>query len=95
MRSFGAVLATTSLLAAGSALAEPMRRGDSCLAQADAQQLATNFGLLLTNYSDDLADAALSTTFSDYSDSVTTLIDSGCTGPQPVSVARGRRRRAR
>ncbi|KAF2857723.1 hypothetical protein K470DRAFT_260548 [Piedraia hortae CBS 480.64] len=84
-------LSFAACLALASALPEPMFRrfnfSASCMTNYDAQKVATNFKTLIDNYSDDLADAALTEGFSDYSDSVTTLIDSGCTGPQALGAA--------
>lgn len=94
MRSFSTILATASLLAFTSALPEPIFggrnanpvRGGTCMTQAEAQQVADNFQNLIADYSSTLANETLTVGYHDYSDSVTTLIDSGCTGPQPVSV---------
>ena len=46
-----------------------------------ATTVANNFKTLIAAYSDDLANAVLTENFVDYSDSVITLIDSGCTSP--------------
>lgn len=83
MRAVSSILALA--LAAG-ALAKPHgpRGGPACMNDKQAQQVATNFKDLIAAYSDELADAALTEDFTDYSDSVTELINSGCTGPQPV-----------
>lgn len=94
MRSFSTILATASLLAFTSALPEPIFggrnahpvRGGTCMTQAEAQQVADNFQNLIADYSATLANETLTVGYHDYSDSVTTLIDSGCTGPQAVSV---------
>ncbi|KAK6442076.1 hypothetical protein LTR95_001695 [Oleoguttula sp. CCFEE 5521] len=48
-----------------------------CLTDAEAQQVATNWGNLIATYSDSLADAALEKNFTDYSESVSSLIN-GC-----------------
>lgn len=68
------------------------KRAPACMSDADAQQVATNFKELIANYSDELADASMTTDFTDYSDSVNELINSGCTGPQTVSQLRNRTR---
>ncbi|EMC98285.1 hypothetical protein BAUCODRAFT_419645 [Baudoinia panamericana UAMH 10762] len=80
MQSF-TTLATICLLAIG-ALARPHPQSDSsspswgyCLTKSEAQQIATNYGVLIANYSTALADAALSPNFTDYSESVNTLIN--------------------
>ena len=52
----------------------------------NAYQVSMNFQALIMTYSDTLADTYLSTDFIDYSDSVAELINSGCTGPQPVCL---------
>jgi len=82
----------SSILAAATfalgALATPtlMKRdcNDTCMTYDQAAKVANNFQTLIANYSDALADATLTVDFQDYSDSVTTLIDSGCTSPQPL-----------
>jgi len=89
MRSF-TVFATASLAALAVATPEPVfgsksKRDGACMSQADAQQVATNFGVLLTDYTVDLANAALTESFDDYTSSVATLIDAGCTGPQSLT----------
>ena len=57
---------------------------DNCLNDKRAQAVANNFQALIANYSDTLANATLTTDFTDYSDSVNTLIDGGCSGPVTV-----------
>ena len=89
MRSFS-VLAAATLAVVASATPEPIfgnqleKRDSTCMSQAEAQQVATSFGVLLTNYTVDLANAVLTEGFDDYTSSVATLIDAGCTGPQSV-----------
>jgi hypothetical protein len=83
MPSFS-TLAVASVLALG-AFARPQgpngapnRRwgGDNfCLTRYEAQQVATNYGNLIASYSTSLAQVALSPDFTDYSESVNTLID--------------------
>lgn len=58
---------------------------EACMSDADAQQVVTNFQTLIAAYSDELAEAALTVDFIDYSDSVNELINEGCSGPQAVS----------
>ena len=90
MRSF---IVAASLLAA-SVFAAPeaslgkrlATRGAKCMSSSDAQQVATNFKDLIATYSDALADSSLTVNFHDYSDSVNELINSGCSGPQAVSL---------
>ncbi|KAK3673957.1 hypothetical protein LTR78_006159 [Recurvomyces mirabilis] len=89
MRSF---IAVAALAAFAYAAPEPIfgqsknvaRDDGSCMSSADADQVAINFQNLISNYSSSLAEASLTTGFQDYSDSVTSLIDAGCTGPQPL-----------
>ncbi|KAF2718378.1 hypothetical protein K431DRAFT_287661 [Polychaeton citri CBS 116435] len=61
---------------AASALAIPFK----CMSDSDAQGVSDNFKELIANYSDELADAALTTDFTDYSSSVNTLINNGTAG---------------
>jgi len=91
MRSFTTILATASLAASALAFPEQLfsskkiaARDGACMSQADATQVADNFQALIANYSDELANASLTVDFEDYSASVSSLIDAGCTGPQPV-----------
>jgi hypothetical protein len=55
-----------------------------CLLSNDAQTLAKNFGLLISNYSNKLANQTLAANFKDHSESVNTLIDNGGTKPQAL-----------
>ena len=88
MRSFAIVAGFLAV----TALANPLvkRGGDDCDEQppcmtlAQAQQVADNFESLIKDYSDADANKFLTKDFTDYSDSVTELINSGCTGPQTV-----------
>lgn len=77
MRSFSTIIAAVCLFAASFVNAD-------CMSQSDAQQVADNFQNLIAEYSDALANKSLTVGFEDYSDSVITLIDSGCTSPVPV-----------
>jgi hypothetical protein len=87
MRSF----AIAAGFFAVAALANPVvKRGDDCddqppcLTLAQAQTVADNFESLIKDYSKADANKFLTKDFHDYSDSVTELINSGCTGPQTV-----------
>ncbi|KAF2772407.1 hypothetical protein EJ03DRAFT_348784 [Teratosphaeria nubilosa] len=71
------------VFSSGKVLAE---RDGSCMSADEAQQVATNFKDLIASYSDSLANQTLTTDFTDTSDSVTTLIDSGCTGPESLGA---------
>lgn len=57
---------------------------DTCMTYDQAQVVANNFKTLIASYSDELANEVLTVDFNDYSDSVTELINSGCTGPVPL-----------
>ena len=85
-----AALFTAALAAPNASLGKKFEaRGAKCMSDDDAQQVATNFKDLIANYSDDLADAAMTTDFSDYSDSVNELINGGCPdGPATVCFER-------
>jgi hypothetical protein len=76
---------TLHILASISALIVTCTAWETCLDEASANQVAGNFAGLISNYSDELANASLAEDFTDYSDSVIELINSGCTGPVPVS----------
>nr|POE63439.1 hypothetical protein CFP56_04342 [Quercus suber] len=72
-------IASFSLLAV-SALATPLVNRDLekrsyCLNDDDAQLIANNYGTLIAAYSPSLADQVLSPDFTDYSESVNTLIN--------------------
>lgn len=83
MRSIAA--ATISLFALG-ALARPAPNQDKgvCLDNAAANKVANNFKALISAYTDEAAQEVLCTDVHDYSDSVITLIDSGCPSGAPA-----------
>lgn len=59
-----------------------------CMTDPDAERVANNFAKLIENYSDDLAEQVLCTSFTDYSDSVNELINNGCpNGPKTLGSA--------
>ncbi|USW47324.1 hypothetical protein Slin15195_G006430 [Septoria linicola] len=60
-------------------------RSTACLSDKEAQAVATNFKNLIANYSNELANASLTTDFVDYSDSVIELINNGCSN-SPVAL---------
>lgn len=60
---------------------------DTCMTYDQASVVANNFKTLIANYSASFANEVLTVGFEDYSDSVTELINSGCTGPQPLGAA--------
>jgi len=72
---------------AASAVARLQGRASTCMNDKDAQQVASNFRESIANYSDQLADDAFTTDFTDYSDSVIELINSGCAGPVALGSA--------
>lgn len=55
-----------------------------CLTNHDANTLATNFGKLISAYSEKLANQTLTCDFLDYSESVNSIIDGG--GNSPVAL---------
>ena len=59
--------------------------GDWCMTDDEATHVAQNFQGLISNYSNAAAELVLCTTFTDYSDSVSELINGGCAnGPAPL-----------
>jgi len=74
-------LALFSLAALGAVSAPAERRQalgpeSKCMTDAEADQVATAWGTLIASYNDALADAVLTENFTDYSESVNTLINS-------------------
>ncbi|RMY97992.1 hypothetical protein D0862_07790 [Hortaea werneckii] len=71
-----------------AALAVGSAKAQDCLNDNAAGTLATNFGLLISNYSHELADKTIYPDFVDYSgnasESVNTLINSGGNAPVPL-----------
>ena len=55
-----------------------------CLSSTDANTLATNFGKLISNYSNKLANQTLTPDFVDYSESVNSLVDKAGTTPRAL-----------
>ncbi|KAK1820744.1 hypothetical protein LTR12_004770 [Friedmanniomyces endolithicus] len=62
----------------------PIGSSALCLLPSDAKTLSTNFGKLISNYSNKLANETLTPNFVDHSESVNTLIDSGGSAPQAL-----------
>ncbi|KAK5122147.1 hypothetical protein LTR85_004393 [Meristemomyces frigidus] len=87
MLSFSSI-AVASLLALGATAApwEERRHNGYCLNNAQAQQVATNYGTLIASYTEALANAALAPSFTDYSESVNTLINSCPQGSAAVTL---------
>ena len=54
------------------------RDSSSCLSMAEAQQVATNWRQMITNYTDNLALAILTEDFQEHSSSTNYLVDSSC-----------------
>ncbi|TKA75697.1 hypothetical protein B0A55_03175 [Friedmanniomyces simplex] len=85
------ILAAAGLLAIGSNAASAVANAcvkPNCMNDAAATQVAHNFGQLISAYTDTAANNYLTTDFTDYSDSVSTLIDSGCpNGPAVLGAA--------
>ena len=81
------VLAVAATFLASSAVAADSwakPRDAFCLCDSDADVIANDFAQLISNYSVALAENVLASDYTDQSDSVNTLIDSGTTGPIPV-----------
>nr|POE90374.1 hypothetical protein CFP56_71099 [Quercus suber] len=73
----------SKVLAAVAALSVPLASA-TCLTNYEANLLAKNFGLLISDYSNSLANETLAPNFQDYSESVNTLIDSAGSSPVPL-----------
>jgi hypothetical protein len=74
-----AVLATGVLATPTASYGPP-----SCMSAQTASTLANNFGKLISAYSAKLANQTLAVDFTDYSESVNSLIDNGGTAPQAL-----------
>jgi len=86
MRSSSVLAWAATLLAgtavAGNSWAQP--RDAFCLCDSDADVIGNDFAQLISNYSSDFATQVLADDYTDQSDSVNTLIDSGTTSPIPL-----------
>lgn len=87
MRSFALIAG----LFAVAAIASPIPDSDPCDEDAppcmtydQASVVANNFRESIVNYSNATTDEHFTVDFVDYTASVSTLINSGCTTPQPV-----------
>lgn len=85
--------ATLLTLAAAGAIAGPTHKravvqesDTNCMDANDAQQVANNYAELIRDYTETLANAALSVDFTDYSESVNSLIDSCPQGSAAISL---------
>jgi len=89
MRASSVIALATGLLA-GSAVAKDSwakPRDAFCLCDSDAEVIGNDFAQLISNYSAAFATEVLSDTYTDYSDSVISLIDSGGIAPIPLGSA--------
>jgi hypothetical protein len=87
MRSTIIAAATFAIGAIATPLIQKRDCNDTCMSYDQATVVANNFKTLISDYSNSSADQFLTVDFEDYSDSVTELINSGCTGPQPLGEA--------
>jgi len=81
------VLAVAATFLAGSAVAAnswAKPRDAFCLCDSDADVIGNDFAQLISNYSAAFAENVLAADYTDQSDSVNTLIDSGTTSPLPL-----------
>jgi len=81
------VLAVAATFLASSATAAnswAKPRDAFCLCDSDADVIGNDFAQLISNYSVALAENVLAADYTDQSDSVNTLIDSGTTSPIPL-----------
>lgn len=61
-----------------------MSENTFCLSTADAEVLGKSFGLLISNYTTELANQLLADEFTDQADSINTLINNSPMPNQPV-----------
>ncbi|EMC94242.1 hypothetical protein BAUCODRAFT_36711 [Baudoinia panamericana UAMH 10762] len=87
MRSAFFAVATFALGALATPTLVKKDCNDTCMTYDQATVVANNFKSLIAAYSDADAIEFLTPDFTDYSDSVSTLINSGCAGPQPLGAA--------
>ena len=57
----------------------------ACIDDQSASKLATAFGTLISAYNKTVADTIIASSFIDYSESINTLKNSGCTGPNALT----------
>ena len=79
--AFAATLLASTVVA-GNSWAQP--RDAFCLCDSDADVIGNDFAQLISNYNATFAALVLASDYTDQSDSVNTLIDSGTTAPIPV-----------
>lgn len=56
-----------------------------CIQDQAASKLATAFGTLISAYNKTIADTIIAPNFIDYSESINSLKNGGCTGPTPLT----------
>ncbi|KAF2768738.1 hypothetical protein EJ03DRAFT_114268 [Teratosphaeria nubilosa] len=86
MRSLTIAAATLALGAIATPQLVEKDCNDTCMTYDQATKVANNFKTLISAYSNDYANQYLTEDYNDYSDSVTTLIDSGCQGPETLGA---------
>lgn len=79
MRTFSVLVWATTLLASANAWPHGW-----CLCRDEAEVIGNDFALLISDYNATFANLVLADDYTDQSDSVNTLIDSGTTAPIPV-----------
>lgn len=84
MRSFALA---AGLFAAAALAGAPDCNGPPCMTAVQAQEVATHFETLIKAFDASDAEQWLTKDFTDYSSSVNTLINFGCTAPQPLDGA--------
>ena len=83
------VLAVAATFLAGSAVAADSwakPRDAFCLCDSDADVIGNDFAQLISAYNATFANLTLADDYTDFSDSVNTLIDSGTDAPLPVCI---------
>jgi hypothetical protein len=76
------------LLAAGAMASPLVERATTCMTTAQAVKVAQNFRALIHDtFNTTLAQTSMTADFTDYSDSVIELINSGCSTPQTLGDA--------
>lgn len=84
MRPFALV---AGLFAAAAYAGAPSCTGAPCMTADQAQEVATHFATLIKAFQASDAEKWLTPDFTDYSSSVTTLINNGCPGPLDLNAA--------
>ena len=84
MRVSAVIALTTGLLVTQESWARP--HDAFCLSDSDADVIGNNFAQLISNYSKAFATEVLADDYTDYTDSVITLMDNAGTAPLTVSA---------